>query len=55
MEDRFPVPKLVITWPGEGLERLLKSRVNPSKLDANNMTVQVKYFKINLYKLFIER
>ena len=39
MEDRFPVPRLLITWTGHGNERFLKSRVNPSNTDANNQTV----------------
>ena len=41
MEDRFPVPRLVLTWPGHGHERFLKSKVNPSNTNANNTTVQV--------------
>jgi len=38
MQDRFPMPRLFISYPGDTNERKVKSRVNPSSLTADNET-----------------
>ena len=45
LNQRFPVPKLQETEFGKGPERLLKAKVNPSNVNANNSTVETgNYF-----------
>ena len=56
LEDRFPVPNLIICNQGHGKERYLKSKVNPSVMDASNPDWQVrKYFLIFTYIIFLQK
>ena len=48
MEERFPAPKLTVCNEGDGKERLIKSKLNPSHVDtgATNEVVEVIFFVI---------
>jgi len=46
LEDRFPVPNLIICDQGNGKERYLKSKVNPSFMDSSNPDWQVNIILI---------
>ena len=39
MADRFPMPRFFVAVPGDSNERKIKVRVNPSKLSAENGSV----------------
>ena len=40
MQERFPMPRFFICFPGDTSERRIKSKVNPSSLSSSNATVQ---------------
>ena len=64
MQDRFPVPRYFLSKPGDGAERKIKARVNPSNLQADNATVDsgnyftedvnLKVFMSHLIKLAVQ-
>jgi len=46
MQDRFPWPRFFICHAGDGNERKIKSKVNPSSLTSHNTTVDVSFLDL---------